>query len=319
MATFLVTGGAGFIGSHLASAVHQNGDRVRVLDDLSSGFEENLEAIGSGVDVVRGDVADRKAVGRAMDGVDYVLHHAALASVPQSVENPDLNHRSNVDGTLNLLLAARENGVKRFVLASSAAIYGDDPSSPKRESMDPAPLSPYAAAKLIGEVYCSQFTAAGWVDAVCLRYFNIFGPRQDPASDYAAVVPIFIRKLLDGETPLIHGDGEQTRDFTYVDNVVRANLLALEKPDAPGGVFNIGCGGSFSVNELFRLIADQVSPGASADHTEPRAGDVRVSSACIDKARETLDYDPVVGFEEGLTATCRWFRENPDRARKAAR
>jgi nucleoside-diphosphate-sugar epimerase len=319
LATFLVTGAAGFIGSHLASAVRAGGDRVRVLDNLSSGFEENLEAIGDDVDVIRGDVADPDAVRRAMVGVDYVLHHAALASVPKSVEDPGLNHRTNVDGTLNLLLAARDAGVKRFVLASSAAIYGDGPESPKRESMPPAPLSPYAAAKLIGEVYCSQFTAAGWVDSVCLRYFNIFGPRQDPASDYAAVVPIFIRKLLDGETPRIHGDGGQTRDFTYVDNVVRANLLAVERPSAVGRVFNIGCGGSYSVNELFQRIAEHVAPGARAEYTESRAGDVRVSSAAIDEARQGLGYEPVVGFEEGLERTCRWFRENPDRARKVAR
>ncbi|MBZ0267883.1 NAD-dependent epimerase/dehydratase family protein, partial [bacterium] len=248
MARFLVTGGAGFIGSHLVHALVANGDAVRVLDDLSSGYLENLEDVRNRIDLVEGDVADRGAVGRAMQGVEYVLHHAALASVPKSIDDPWLNHRINVDGTLALLMAGREAGIKRLVLASSAAIYGDGEESPKLETMPPTPISPYATSKLIGEQYCGQFTACGWVSATCLRYFNIFGPRQDPASDYAAVVPIFVHKLLEGHAPVIHGDGEQTRDFTYVENVVRANLLAVSNDAAAGGVYNIGCGGSYSVN-----------------------------------------------------------------------
>ncbi len=316
MARFLVTGGAGFIGSHLANALVANGDQVRVLDDLSTGYPENLDEVQDRIDFVEGDVADPDVVARVMVDVDYVLHHAALASVPRSIDDPWLNHRINVNGTLGLLMAAREVGVKRFVLASSAAIYGESEETPKLESMPPTPLSPYAASKLIGEQYCYQFTASNWVPTVCLRYFNIFGPRQDPGSDYAAVVPIFIQQLLDGVAPLIHGDGDQTRDFTYIDNVVSANLLAIRQDDAVGGVFNIGCGGSYSVNALFQRLAANVSPGAEARHVESRAGDVRISEASIERARECLGYEPTVSFDAGLDRTCSWFQANPDRARR---
>ena len=310
MARVLVTGGAGFNGSNLVDALLANGDSVRVLDDFSSGYEENLAHVFDRIEVLRADIADPAACARGMEGTDYVLHAAALASVPASVEDPVRNHRVNVDGTLALLLAARAAGVKRFVLASSAAIYGDGPESPKLESMPPRPLSPYAAAKLIDEVYCRQFTEAGWLDCVCLRYFNIFGPRQDPASDYAAVVPIFIRKVLDGDAPVIYGDGEQTRDFTFVANVVSANLLAVERDSAVGGVFNIGCGGSYSVKDLFARVREALGSDLEPVHESVRAGDVKISEASIEAARECLGYEPAVGFAEGLALTCAWFRDH---------
>ncbi|GJM45179.1 MAG: GDP-mannose 4,6-dehydratase [Gemmatimonadota bacterium] len=318
MARFLVTGGAGFIGSHLVRGVLAGGDRVRVLDDLSSGYSENLSEVSDRVDFHRGDVSDPAAVSKAVDGVDYILHHAALASVPRSVEDPWLNHRINVDGTLALLMAARDSGVKRMVLASSAAIYGDDEISPKHEGLPPRPISPYATSKLIGEQYCAQFTACGWVSTVCLRYFNIFGPRQDPGSDYAAVVPIFLNTLLQGKAPVIYGDGGQTRDFTHVDNVVHANLLAVARDSAAGGVFNIGCGGSYSVNQLYERLSANLAPGVAARYVDTRAGDVRVSEASIERARRELGYEVQTGFDEGLESTCEWFRAHPDRARKGA-
>lgn len=305
---FLVTGGAGFIGSHLVDALVASGGRVRVLDDFSSGRRENLEDTADRIEILEGDVSDAAAVTRAVAGVDYIFHEAALASVPKSVDDPRRNHRVNVDGTLNLLLAAKDAGVKRFVLASSAAVYGDGPENPKREELEPQPVSPYASAKLIGEVYCRQFTAARWVDAVCLRYFNIFGPRQDPGSDYAAVVPIFVETLLKGGTPIIYGDGGQTRDFTYIANVVRANLLAIERDAAVGGVFNVGCGGSYSVKELHTRLARLLGVQDSARHAPPRAGDVRTSEASLERTRRVLGFEPTVGFEDGLAQTCEWYR-----------
>jgi len=318
VARILVTGGAGFIGSHLVHALVDNGDDVRVVDDLSSGHLENLEDVRPRIEFVEGDVSDRAVAARAVAGTDVVLHHAAIASVPRSIEDPLRNHRANVGGTLALLMAARERGVRRFVLASSAAVYGDGEETPKHEELPARPISPYAVSKLVGEGYCRRFTAAGWTPAVCLRYFNIFGPRQDPASDYAAVIPAFAHALLEGRVPVIHGDGEQTRDFTHVENVVRANLLAITRDEAVGGVFNIGCGGSYSVNDLYARIAANLAPGAKAARGKRRPGDVRMSEACIDRAREQLGYEPVVGFEEGLAATCRWFRENPARAWRSA-
>jgi nucleoside-diphosphate-sugar epimerase len=253
--------------------------------------------------------------------VDYVLHHAAVASVPKSLADPVLNHRTNVDGTLTLLEAAREHGVKRLVLASSSAVYGDglpqDEGKPRTEEMAPDPLSPYAASKLIGEIYCRQYALCGWVPTVSLRYFNIFGPRQDPASDYAAVVPIFIRRILDGEPAVIHGDGNQTRDFTYVDNVVEANLRAVTSERAVGRAINVGCGRAFRVAELHAHVARSLGSTEPPVHGPARAGDVRDSCASVDLARELLGYEGRVGFEEGLRRTCEWFARNPDAARGA--
>jgi nucleoside-diphosphate-sugar epimerase len=308
LAKFLVTGGAGFIGSNLVDALVAAGDDVRVLDDFSSGKIENLDGARSRIDLVEGSITDRETVRRALAGRDYVLHHAALASVPRSMADPLLNHRINVDGTLNLLLAARDAGVKRFVLASSSAVYGEGPDDPKRETSATLPQSPYAASKLIGEQYCGQFTACGWVPTVCLRYFNIFGPRQDPASDYAAVIPIFIHRMLDGKAPTIYGDGRQTRDFVYVENVVRANLLAVERDSAVGGVFNIAGGTSITVNELYERLASILGFAEPARHEPPRSGDVKHSSAGIERARERLGFDASVSYQAGLERTARWFR-----------
>jgi nucleoside-diphosphate-sugar epimerase len=312
VAKFLVTGGAGFIGSNLVDALVADGNDVRVLDDLSTGRLENLAAVRDRIELIEGSITDPSLVARAMRGVDYVFHEAALASVPQSIADPVRNHEVNVNGTVSLLLAARENGVKRFVLASSAAIYGDGEASPKLESFEPEPVSPYASAKLIGEVYCRQFSAGGWLPTVCLRYFNIFGPRQDPGSDYAPVVPIFIQCRIEGRPATIYGDGGQTRDFTYVDNVVRANLRAIESKAAVGGVFNIGCGAAYSVNDLHDRIAKSFGTSEPAQYEPTRAGDVRASRASIDRAREVLGYEPIVSFEDGLDRTCAWFREHTD-------
>jgi nucleoside-diphosphate-sugar epimerase len=308
VAKFLVTGGAGFIGSNLVDALVASGDIVRVVDDLSSGHRENLAAHSSRIEFVEGDILDRDVVSRAVGGVDYILHHAALVSVPLSVADPHRTHSVNIDATFNLLLAAREKGVKRFVFAASSAAYGESEIVPKTEDMAPAPASPYAVSKLVGEYYCTQFSRLGWLPCVSLRYFNIFGPRQDPASEYAAVVPIFITRLLGGEAPVIHGDGEQTRDFTYVDNAIRANLLAIEKERAVGGVFNVGCGESFTLKELYRRLGEVIGPVPEPVHTAPRLGDVRHSEASIERARSELGYEVGIGFSEGLRRTVDWFR-----------
>jgi nucleoside-diphosphate-sugar epimerase len=308
VAKFLVTGGAGFIGSNLVDAVVASGDAVRVVDDLSSGRRENLTDHSSRIDFLRGDIVDPGVVSRAVAGIDYVLHHAALASVPRSVADPRRNHEVNVNGTLSLLLAAREAEVKRFVFAASSAAYGESEVVPKTEEMEPAPVSPYAVSKLVGEHYCTQFSRMGWLPCVSLRYFNIFGPRQDPKSEYAAVVPIFIARMLDGEAPVIYGDGEQTRDFTYVENAVAANFLAIEKERAVGGVFNIGCGESFTLKELCRRLGEVIGTAPKPVHAAPRPGDVRHSEASIERARAGLDYEVRVGFAEGLRRTVEWFR-----------
>jgi nucleoside-diphosphate-sugar epimerase len=279
-----------------------------VLDDFSSGRRENLTEHLSRIDILEGDLADPAMCRRAVEGVDYVLHHAAIASVPRSQDDPRRNHRVNVDGTLELLLAARDAGVKRFVFAASSAAYGESEVVPKVESMEVAPVSPYAVSKVAGELYCRQFTASRWLSCTSLRYFNIFGPRQDPASDYAAVVPIFIHRLLEGRPAVIYGDGGQTRDFTYIDNAVRANLLAVENDGAAGGVYNIGCGESFTLNDLYARIAKVLGSSLAPEHHPPRAGDVRHSCASIELARNVLGYTPVVGFDEGLRRTVEWFR-----------
>jgi UDP-glucose 4-epimerase len=318
LAKFLVTGGAGFIGSNLVEALLAQGDAVRVLDDFSSGKRENLEPFLARIDLVEGSVADRAAVERAVHGVDYVLHHAAVASVPKSLADPLLNHRTNVDGTLALLEASRANGVKRLVLASSSAVYGDgrpeDEGKPRSETMPPDPLSPYAASKLIGEVYCRQYSNCGWVPTVSLRYFNIFGPRQDPASDYAAVIPIFIRRILEGKPAVIHGDGGQTRDFVFVESVVDANLRAVASETAVGKAVNVGCGRAITVLDLHRRIAEALGSPAAPVHGPDRPGDVRDSLASVELARAALGFEPRVTFEEGLRKTCAWFREHPEAA-----
>ena len=308
MARVLVTGGAGFIGSHIAAALVAQGDEVRVLDDLSTGHERNLEAIGSGVDFVRGSVTDPEAVGRAVAGCDYVYHEAALASVPRSIDDPVRSNAANIDGTLNVLVAARDAGVKRLVYAASSSAYGDSETLPKVETMPTAPKSPYAVSKLSGEQYTSVFAQVYGMQTLSIRYFNVFGPRQDPDSPYAAVIPLFIDAILDGRAPTIHGDGEQSRDFTYIDNVVAANLAALSAPKLSGEVVNVALGERTTLNELYRIIKDLLDTDIEPVHGPPRAGDVRDSQASIERARELLGYEIQVSVAEGLERTVEWYK-----------
>jgi UDP-glucose 4-epimerase len=304
---YLVTGGAGFIGSHIVERLVQDGHRVRVLDNLSTGKVANLETMAGQIEMVLGDVGDASTVKRAMEGVHVAFHEAALGSVPRSVEDPISTHRSNVDGTMNVLLAARDAGVRRVVYASSSSVYGETPELPKREEMPPEPLSPYALSKLVGEYYCSVFHRVYGVEAVSLRYFNIFGPRQDPNSQYSAVIPRFLTALIEGRPLVVYGDGRQTRDFTYVENVVEANLLAAEAEGAAGGVFNIACGGRYSLMELLAKLAELTGRQPSPIHEPSRAGDVRDSQASIERTRAGLGYRVSVGFEEGLRRTVEWY------------
>ena len=305
---YVVTGGAGFIGSHIVERLLSQGHRVHVLDNFSTGKDENLSSLKGRIEVIRGDVSDIAAVARAMNGAYVAFHQAALGSVPRSVEDPVSTHRSNVDGTMNVLLAARDAGVKRVVYASSSSVYGETTELPKREEMAPEPLSPYALSKLVGEYYCSVFHRVYGIEAVSLRYFNIFGPRQDPNSQYSAVIPRFLTALLEGKRPVVYGDGQQTRDFTYVENVVDANLLASEAEGAAGGVFNIACGGRYSLMELLAKLAGLVGRNPEPIHESARAGDVRDSQASIARAKAALGYGVSVGFEEGLRRTVEWYR-----------
>ena len=309
MRTFLVTGGAGFIGSHIATALATRGDRVRVLDNLSTGFRSNLEHIADSVELFEGDITDADIVGKAVDGVDCVFHQAALASVPRSVEFPmDTNHAC-VTGTLNILDQARRAGVRRVVYAASSSAYGDQPYASKRENDLPAPLSPYAVAKLAGEYYCQAFYHTYGLETVGIRYFNVFGPRQDPDSPYSAVIPLFITKMLTNESPTIYGDGQQTRDFTFVENVVHGNLLAADAPKAVGHVINVANGRTTSLLTLLaslnRLLGTEVAP----IHADPRVGDVRDSLADITKAVNLLGYEPPVDFETGLARSLEYYKQ----------
>lgn len=308
MARHLITGGAGFIGSNLARRLAGMGEEVIVLDDFSTGKRENLEDLGDHVDVIEGDICDIDAVRTAVRGADYVFHHAAVVSVPRSVEDPGRSNAVNVDGTMNCLIAAREAGVKRFVFAGSSSAYGDSAELPKREDMKPDPLSPYGVSKLVGEMYCKVFYDVYGLETVSLRYFNIFGPYQDPHSQYAAVVPIFITKLLEGQSPVVYGDGEQSRDFTYIDNAVDANLLALKSPKACGRVINVACGRRYSLNDLLGKLQELTRTGAKPVFADPRPGDILHSQGDISLASEVLGYDPRITFEEGLARTVTWFR-----------
>jgi nucleoside-diphosphate-sugar epimerase len=313
---YLVTGGAGFIGSNIVEALLRRGERVVVFDDFSTGRRDNLAAAVRGrpagapePEVVDGDIRDAAAVTRAMRGVTHVLHQAALPSVQRSVEDPLSSHEVNATGTLRLLLAARDAGVRRFVYASSSSVYGDTPTLPKIETMTPSPQSPYAVSKLAGEHYCRNFHALYGLETVALRYFNIFGPRQDPSSQYAAVIPNFVRAAAGGAAPTVYGDGLQSRDFTYIDNAVQANLLACEAPAAAaGGAYNVGCGESATLLDLLRLLGGIAGAPVRPVHAPPRAGDVRHSLASIEAARAALGYAPDVGLEEGLRRTVAWFR-----------
>jgi UDP-glucose 4-epimerase len=308
MTTYLVTGGAGFIGSHLVEALLQQGAQVRVLDNLSSGRLDNLAAVDGQFELISGDVQDISACRQAVDGVEVVFHLAALASVPASLAAPDSTHDACLTGTVRMLDAARQQKVRRFVYASSSSLYGNCSDQVQSETDLPVPESPYAAAKLGGEQYCQAFYRSFGLETVCLRYFNVFGPRQDPASQYAAVIPAFITAVLRGDSPVIFGDGGQTRDFTYVDNVIQANLLATGAEDAAGGTFNIANGNGTSLLELLDLLGDLLDLSIEPRHDPPRSGDVRHSRADIRRAREVLGYQPTAGLAEGLAPTIEYYR-----------
>jgi len=311
----LVSGGAGFIGSNIVEALLREGISVRVLDDLSTGREENLRQAeewaregSAAFELVRGDIRDAATVRAAVDGCEWVFHEAALPSVARSVEDPLGSHAVNVDGTLTMLLAARDAGVRRFVYASSSSVYGDTPELPKVETQPPRPISPYGLDKFASESYCRLFFELYGLPTIALRYFNVFGPRQDPASEYAAVIPRFITRMARGEPPIIFGDGGQTRDFSFVENVVRANLAAARAPEsACGRAYNIACGERVSLLELVERIGRALGRPVAPRHAEPRPGDIRHSLASIERAREALGYEPVVSLDEGLERTAAWF------------
>jgi len=307
VARYLVTGGAGFIGSHIAERLVERGDSVVVLDNLSTGKAENLAGFRDRITFIEGDLRDLDTVKRACGGVDYVLHEGALASVPRSIADPMASNEVNVNGTLNLLAAARDAGVKRVVYAGSSSVYGDTPTLPKQEDMPANPLSPYAISKYAGEMYCQVFTRLYDTEAVVLRYFNVFGPRQDPTSQYAAVIPLFVTALRRGEAPHVFGDGEQSRDFTYVANVVEANLLACEASEAAGQVINVACGDRITINELIKVMQQLLEVDTKPVYDQPRPGDVKHSMADITRARDLLGYGVVVPLEEGLRRTVEWF------------
>ena len=305
----LVTGGAGFIGSHIVDALVKRRQEVRVLDDFSAGKMDNLKDSLDKIELIRGDIRDKRVVRRALRGVKYVCHQAALRSVPKSMDNPEEFNQVNIDGTLNLLLEARRAGVKMFVFASSSSVYGETDRLPEEETFIPQPITPYAATKLMGEVYCRVFWESYKLPAVSLRYFNVFGPRQSLENQYAVVVPKFIVSLLKNQPPPVHGDGKQSRDFTYVDNVVQANLLALKaKPPVFGKVFNIACGERWTVLALAWLLNRLMGKDIKPIFEPSRQGDVRHTLADISLAKKYLDYVPKVGFEEGLKRTIEYFQ-----------
>lgn len=304
MSKAVVTGGAGFIGSHLTEALVAQGYQVSVLDDLSTGKLDNLKQCHDKVEFIKGSITDPSLLMGLFQGSDYVFHLAAFPSVPRSIENPRASHDVNVTGTLNVLLAATQNKVKKVIYASSSSVYGDTPTLPKKEDMTPSPLSPYAAGKLAAENYCMVFTQVYQLPTVCLRYFNVYGPRQDPNSQYAAAIPKFISRVLAGEPPIIFGDGEQTRDFTFIKDVIQANILAMRSDIC--GVFNVSRGESITINELAELIINLSGKKLSPIHQEPRKGDVRHSLADISKAR-AFGYEPRYNLKDGLAETLRWF------------
>jgi UDP-glucose 4-epimerase len=310
MGNYLVTGGAGFIGSHIAEALVSRGDRVRILDNLSTGSCANFAHLKDDVEFVQGDVADADAVRRALQGVENIFHQAALASVPRSVEHPCDTNQACVTGTVTILDQARRANIRRVVYAGSSSAYGDQPNSSKRESDLPQPLSPYAAAKLGAEMYCQAFFHTYGLHTVTVRYFNVFGPRQDPASPYSAVIPLFITAILSGRRPIVYGDGGQSRDFTYVENVVRGNLLAMDTPssEVPGRCFNVANGQSTTLLELIRALNEMLGTQVQPLFEPARVGDVRESLADITMARKLLGYEPPVSFHEGLRRSIDYYR-----------
>ncbi len=306
---YLVTGGAGFIGSHIAEKLILNGHKVRVFDNLSTGRIENLDPVEKKIDFIQEDIRDMDRLVQAMSGIDMVFHQAALPSVPRSIEEPRDCHEVNITGTLNVLLAARQAGVQRVIYAGSSSAYGDTPVLPKKEDMTPSPLSPYALAKLTGEYYCRVFSSVYGLETITLRYFNVFGPRQNPESQYAAVIPKFIQAVLNCEKPAVFGDGGQTRDFTYVGNVADANILAALAEKTSGNVVNVAAHIQISLNQLLNTLENISRRKIHPRYEPPRPGDVRHSFADISRARQLLGYSPAVSFEEGLELTMRWMQK----------
>lgn len=323
MANYLVTGGAGFIGSHLVEELLRRGHRVRIVDNFATGRRENIEAAVAAArdqdavqsiaapEVIAGDLADEATARRAADGMDFVLHQAAIPSVPRSVKDPITSNRANIDATLNVLVASRDAGVKRVVFAGSSSAYGDTPTLPKHEGMPTKPLSPYALQKLVGEQYLQLFTRLYGLETVTIRYFNVFGPRQDPSSAYSGVISRFLLALTEGETPIIYGDGEQTRDFTYVANVVDGVLRAVEAPAASGEVLNVATGGRISLNALLQVLQQLTGSRGDVRYEDIRPGDVRDSQADISRAESILGYRTLVTLEDGLARTLAWFQSKP--------
>jgi len=310
MENFLVTGGAGFIGSNICKKLISQGCSVRVVDNLLTGKKSNLADVIDRIEFIEADMGDSQVARRAMKDIDVVLHEGALPSVPLSVDDPAATHRHCVDATFTLLLAARDAGVKRFVYAASSSAYGDTPTLPKVETMPPSPLSPYAAAKLVGEYYCSVFYEVFGLETISLRYFNVFGPNQDPTSQYAAAIPAFVTAILKDGPPTIYGDGEQSRDFTYIDNVVEANLLAARAKQTRGEVINIACGQAVTVNAIIDMINQMVGKKVKPKYTDPRPGDVKHSLADITAAQDLIGFKPTVPFREGLQLAIDWYRDN---------
>ena len=312
---YLVTGGAGFIGSHIATALINRGDRVRILDNLSTGHRHNLAHLEGKIEFIEGSICDEAITNKAMEGVHVVFHEAAIPSVPRSVANPRESHEANVNGTFNVLMAAKEAGVKRLVFAASSSAYGETETLPKHEAMYPNPLSPYAAHKVFGEFYCQVFSKVYGLETVALRYFNVFGPRQDPTSQYSGVISKFVTSLLANQAPVIFGDGEQSRDFTYIDNVVDANLRAADSgADASGNVVNVGVGERITLNELQAELQKILGTNLMVKYEATRAGDVRHSLAEISKTERVIGYKPVVPFAEGLRRTVEWYKESAKQA-----
>lgn len=304
----LVTGGGGFIGSHLVAAMLEDGHHVRVLDNFATGRRENLLALEGSFELIEGDIQSYERVHNAALGCEIVLHQAAMPSVPRSVQDPLTSNACNVIGTLNVLLAARDNEVRRVIFASSSSVYGASGGLPKRESETPLPISPYAVGKLAGEGYCRSFHAVYGLETVALRYFNVFGPRQDPISQYAAAIPNFLTAVLEGQTPVVYGDGAQTRDFTYVSNVIDANRLAMSARGVAGELLNVACGQHISLNDVIDTISELTGQTVEPRHDPPRPGDVRHSMASIERARELLGFEPAVGFRDGMARTVEWFQ-----------
>ncbi|MFQ6034442.1 MAG: SDR family oxidoreductase [Sedimentisphaerales bacterium] len=310
MDKFLVTGGAGFIGSNICRKLVADGCFVRVVDNLLTGKKSNLDSFIDKIEFIEADMGDEQVAHSAMKDIDVVLHQGALPSVPRSVDDPAATHRHNIDATFTLLLAARDAGVKRFVYASSSSAYGDTPTLPKVETMPPSPLSPYAVGKLVGEYYCSVFYEVFGLETISLRYFNVFGPYQDPTSQYAAAIPAFVTAILKDKPPTVFGDGQQSRDFTYVDNVVEANLLAARAKKTAGEVLNIACGQAVTVNAIIDMINDLLGKNIKPIYTDPRPGDVKHSLADIGAAEKLLGFKPTVDFKDGLKLAIDWYREN---------